>query len=87
MPSRVRLAIAMTEKLDALAVKIAQELSIKPEYFVTHPAEMKVFQCLSHQQLRDFAREHGWLLVSRLGGRRIEFYNDASARETALCEK
>jgi hypothetical protein len=77
----------MTEKLDALAVKIAQELSIKPEYFITHPAEMKVFQSLTHQQLRDFAREHGWLLVSRLGGRRIEFYNDAGARETAQSEK
>jgi hypothetical protein len=77
----------MKEKLDALAVKIAQELSIKPEYFVTHPAEVKVFQSLTHQQLRDFAREHGWLLVTRLGGRRIEFYNDAGARETAQSEK
>ena len=77
----------MKEKLDALAVKIAQELSIKPEHFITHPAELKVFQSLSHQQLRDFAREHGWLLVSRLGGRRIEFYNDAGARETAQSEK
>ena len=77
----------MKEKLDALAVKIAQELSIKPEYFITHPAEMKVFQSLTHQQLRDFAREHGWLLVSRLGGRRIEFYNDAGVREIAPSEK
>jgi hypothetical protein len=77
----------MKEKLDALAVRIAQELSIKPEHFITHPAEMKVFQSLTHQQLRDFAREHGWLLVSRLGGRRIEFYNDAGARETAQSEK
>jgi hypothetical protein len=77
----------MKEKLDALAVKIAQELSIKPEYFITHPAEMKVFQSLTYQQLRDFAREHGWLLVSRLGGRRIEFYDDAGARETARSEK
>ena len=76
----------MKEKLDALAVKIAQELSIKPEYFITHPAEMKVFQSLTHQQLRDFAREHGWRLVSRLGGRRIEFYNDAGARKTAQSE-
>jgi hypothetical protein len=48
---------------------------------------MKVFQSLTHQQLRDFAREHGWLLVSRLGGRRIEFYNNAGARETAQREK
>jgi hypothetical protein len=77
----------MKEKLDALAVKIAQELSIKPEHFITHPAEVKVFQSLTHQQLRDFAREHGWLLVTRLGGRRIEFYNDAGARETAQSEK
>ena len=77
----------MNEKLDALAVKIAQELSIKPEYFITHPAEVRVFQSLSHQQLRDFARDHGWLLVTRLDGRRIEFYNDAGARETAQSEK
>jgi hypothetical protein len=48
---------------------------------------MKVFQSLTYQQLRDFAREHGWLLVSRLGGRRIEFYDDAGARETARSEK
>src|SRR5437667_227734 len=30
--------------------------------------------------IEELALEHGWRAVSRLGGRQIEFYNDAGAR-------
>jgi hypothetical protein len=36
---------------------------------------------MSDQDLRAFAAENGWCVVRRLGGRQIEFYNDASVRE------
>ena len=55
-------------------------LAIKPEYFVTQPAELKVLRGLSESELDEFARTHGWRTVRRIGGRQIEFYNDASAR-------
>jgi hypothetical protein len=36
---------------------------------------------MSPDELEEFALDNGWRVVSRLGGRQIEFYNDASARE------
>jgi hypothetical protein len=68
------------EDLAAVTTKIAATLAIKPEIFVTHPAELRVLRAMTDQQLRDFAAEHGWRIVRRLGGRQIEFYNDASTR-------
>jgi hypothetical protein len=65
------------EQLPAVVAKIARMLAIKPEYFVTHPAELKVVQALSDSELRDITRRHGWRVVRRVGGRQIEFYNDA----------
>jgi hypothetical protein len=53
-------------------------LAVKPEYFVSHPSELKVVQALSDSELRDLAHAHGWRVVRRVGGRQIEFYNDAS---------
>jgi len=35
---------------------------------------------MTDNDLRNFAAEHGWRTVRRLGGRQIEFYNDASTR-------
>ena len=67
----------MHEQLPAVVAKIARMLAVKPEYFVTHPSELKVVQALSSSELRDLAREHGWRFVRRVGGRQIEFYNDA----------
>ena len=67
----------MHEQLPAVVAKIARMLAVKPEYFVTHPSELKVVQALSPSELRDLAREHGWRYVRRVGGRQIEFYNDA----------
>ena len=65
------------EQLPAVITKIARMLAVKPEYFVTHPSELRVVRALSEPDLRDMARKHGWRVVRRLGGRQIEFYNDA----------
>jgi hypothetical protein len=65
------------EQLPAVIAKIARMLAIKPEYFVTHPAELRVVQGLSDSELRDITRRNGWRSVRRVGGRQIEFYNDA----------
>jgi hypothetical protein len=35
---------------------------------------------MSEEEIRDFARSHGWRFIRRLGGQQIEFYNDASVR-------
>jgi hypothetical protein len=66
--------------LTAMIAKIAATLANKPQIFITHPAELRVLRTMSDQQLRDFGAEHGWRIVRRLGGRQIEFYNDASTR-------
>ena len=68
----------MHEHLPALAVKIAEMLSIKPEYVVTQPAELRILGEMSEADVREFAKSHGWRVIRRLGGRQIEFYNDAS---------
>ena len=65
------------EQLPAVITKISRMLAMNPEYFVTHPAELKVVQILSDSELRELAHEHGWRFVRRVGGRQIEFYNDA----------
>ena len=68
------------ENLSALASKISAVLAVKPEIFITHPAELRILRSLTDSDLRNFAVEHGWRTVRRLGGRQIEFYNDASTR-------
>jgi hypothetical protein len=70
----------MHKHLPALAAKIAAALSIRPEYLVTQPAELRILQGMSEDEIRQFAESHGWRVVRRLGGRQIEFYNDASQR-------
>ena len=65
------------EQLPAVITKIARMLAVKPVYFVTHPSELKIVQALSDFELRDLAQQHGWRFVRRVGGRRVEFYNDA----------
>ena len=70
----------MHEHLPALAAKIAAILSDTPEYLVTQPAELRILQGMSEADIKNFAASHGWSAVQRLGGRQIEFYNDASAR-------
>jgi len=38
---------------------------------------------MSDHELRSFAAKNGWRVVRRVGGRQIEFYNDAGARVTS----
>jgi hypothetical protein len=68
----------MHQDLSALAPKIAAILSDKSEYFVTQPAELRILREMSEADIRNFAASHGWGVVKRLGGRQIEFFNDAS---------
>jgi hypothetical protein len=68
----------MQEQLPAVIAKISRMLAVKPEYFVTHPSELRVVRALSDGELRDITRQHGWRFVRRVGGRQIEFYNDAA---------
>ncbi|HEX3818413.1 MAG TPA: hypothetical protein VHW03_09000 [Chthoniobacterales bacterium] len=71
----------LTQRLAPMARVIAQQLTRKPEHFITHPSEMKFFHALRDDDLREFAHRHGWRVVRRVGGRRIEFYNDAHERQ------
>lgn len=66
--------------LPALAVKIGKALSRGSEYVVTQPAELCVLRGMCDAEVAEFAKTHGWRVIRRLGGRQIEFYNDASAR-------
>ena len=70
----------MLSNLSALEKKITAVLANRPECFITHPAELAVLKSMSPGELEKFAIEHGWNVVSRIGGRQIEFYNDAAAR-------
>lgn len=70
----------MHGELTALAAKIAKALSRGSEYVVTQPAELRILREMSDAELSEFAESHGWRVIRRLGGRQIEFYNDASVR-------
>ena len=70
----------MSPNLIAVENKIAHVLSTKPECFITHPTELAALKAMSHDEIEEFAIDHGWRAVSRLGGRQIQFYNDAGAR-------
>jgi hypothetical protein len=69
--------MTIQEQLPAVVAKISRMLAIKPEYFVTHPTELRVVRALTDSELRDISRQQGWRFVRRVGGRQIEFYNDA----------
>ena len=70
----------MHNDLPALAAKIGGRLAISSEYIVTQPAELRVLRDMPENEIREFAKTHGWRVIRRLGGRQIEFYNDASVR-------
>ena len=70
----------MHDDLPALAAKIGGRLSKSSEYVVTQPAELRVLREMSEDEIRQFAKSRGWRVIRRLGGRQIEFYNDASVR-------
>jgi hypothetical protein len=64
----------------AVRAKIASVLAVKPQCFITHPSELHVLKSMNPDELRGFAMEQGWRCVRRVGGRQIEFYNDATVR-------
>lgn len=66
--------------LTGLTAKIAARLANKSEVFIIHPAELRILRSMSDQDLRRFAAGRGWRMIRRVGGRQIEFYNDASMR-------
>jgi hypothetical protein len=68
----------MHPDLPALTEKIAKVLSRVAQYVVTQPAELRVLRQMSDVEVSEFANSHGWRVIRRLGGRQIEFYNDAS---------
>ena len=70
----------MYNDLPALVAKIGEALSNRSEYVVTQAAELRVLREMSNEEVREFAQSHGWSVIRRLGGRQIEFYNDASVR-------
>jgi len=65
--------MARNEHLPALAAKISATLALRPEIFITHPAELRILRSLTDEELRQFAAEHGWRVVHRIGGHQIEF--------------
>ena len=69
-----------SENLPALTTKISAALAVKPEVFITNPVEVRILRTLTDAELEQYAAEHGWLVVRRVGCRVIEFYNDASVR-------
>jgi len=69
--------------LGPIARVIARRLAERPEHFITHPSEMKLFRSLTAEKVSEFARRHGWRVVGRVGGRRIEFYNDVGVKAAA----
>jgi hypothetical protein len=72
--------MAKIDGLAGLTDKIAARLATKSEIFIIHPAELRILRSMSDQELRALAAENGWRVVRRLGGRQIEFYNDAGTR-------
>jgi len=69
-----------SEDLPALTGKISTGLAAKPEVFITNPVELRILHTMTDEELDNYAVEHGWRVVRRVGGRVIEFYNDASVR-------
>jgi hypothetical protein len=73
--------MAKSENLPAVTDKISAALATRPEAFITHPVELRILKMMSDRELEDYAAEHGWSIVRRIGGRQIEFYNDVSVRQ------
>jgi hypothetical protein len=69
-----------SDDLPALERKIADDLSRRPECFITHPSEVRLLQHMEVGELRQFANRNGWRVVRRLGGRQFQFYNDTNER-------
>jgi hypothetical protein len=70
----------MHKGLPALTAKIEKALSRGSEYVITQPAELRIVRGMSDAAVGEFAKSHGWRVIRRLGGRQLEFYNDAGVR-------
>lgn len=70
----------MDAQLSGLTAKVSSALSRGSEYVVTQPAELRMLRGMSDAELVVFAKERGWRVIRRLGGRQIEFYNDTDLR-------
>jgi hypothetical protein len=70
----------ISDGLQAVEAKIARELATRSECFVHNPTERAVLERLTNGELRDFAHQNGWRVVRRVGGQRIQFYNDSTER-------
>ena len=79
-PATISADYNMSDSFSAIEGKIAKVLAVKPECFITHPAELRILRAMSWENLQDLAAQRGWHMVRRVGGHQIEFYNDASAR-------
>jgi len=77
---RESLFMESVDGLAGLKSKIATRLATKPDIFIAHPAELRILRSMSDQDLRAFAAGNGWRVIRRLGGRQIQFYNDAGTR-------
>jgi len=72
--------MAISNNLPAVTAKISAVLATRAQVFITHPVELKILNTMTGPELEEYAAEHGWRIVRRIGGRQIEFYNDVSAR-------
>ncbi len=68
------------DNVSAVEARIARELATHSECFVNQPAEMRVLEQMSETELQDFAHDRGWRVNRRVGGHRIQFYNDTNER-------
>jgi hypothetical protein len=66
--------------LPAITAKISDALAKGPQVFITHPVELRILNIMTGEELEQYAVEHGWRIVRRIGGRQIEFYNDVTVR-------
>jgi hypothetical protein len=72
--------MAKSDNLPAVTLKISAALATRPEVFITHPVELRILKTMTDRELEEYAVEHGWRIVRRVGGRQIEFYNDVTVR-------
>lgn len=70
----------MSDQVAPIETKISRVLAAKPQCFITHPAELRALNSMPDDALREFAQTRGWQVVRRIGGRQIQFYNDAGTR-------
>lgn len=68
------------QDLSGLVEKIAARLALESEITIIHPAELAILRSMTDSEIRSVAAANGWRIVRRLGGRQIEFYNDAGSR-------